>query len=286
MPNENRSSEAISRKLFCIQEISGAGLGVVATKKIEAGETIMKEKPLLLIPAEAKSDRYSWKEKVKFLESLVASLSTKQRKEYFSLFDAKCSIGNKKSAEGIFRTNNFALGFLTPQTDHGIFTKISRLNHSCGPNCEVVWKAEVGYQEVVAIRDIEEWEELNICYLNMEGRVRTARDRNMILKQYGFYCFCKFCKEEDKVLEIKRFQEICRILERKGTDELKKDNLLQLYLEKEKILVLLESKIIWRINNLKEAAKVCVVSDEYSEDMAMKIERKLKYLQSILYRHL
>ena len=82
--------------------------------------------------------------------------------------------GNRKSASGIFRTNNFALGPLESIPDHGVggkticrmssvrltqvFSVSSRLNHSCSPNCEVQWSSEEGIQVMIwTERSSETW---------------------------------------------------------------------------------------------------------------------------------
>ena len=160
--------------------------------------------------------------------------------------------------------------------------EISRLNHSCGPNCEVVWRADSKCQEVVAIRDIEKGEEMTICYLNMENRVNTREERSKILRQYGFSCSCRFCTVEDKVLEIQRFQEITSILQEQERSE----DHVKLYLERENILVILESKLIWRITNLERALAVCISGwekEDNSKELFDEVDRQLKYLINILY---
>ena len=177
-----------------------------------------------------------------------------------------CS-GSKKSAEGIFRTNNFALGPLAPQTAHGIFLKTSRLNHSCHPNCEVIWKADSECQEVIAIRDIEEGEEMTICYLNMENRMKTARERKKILRQYGFFCSCNFCTGEEDVEEIRSFEELSRMLGgQKDVEEM-----VRLCLERENILERVGAKLSWRIHNLEMAAGAFEESLESGNDIVYKV---------------
>ena len=43
-----------------LQEVEGAGLGLVATESIQRGEIIFTEQPLLVIPAIVKSDAFAW----------------------------------------------------------------------------------------------------------------------------------------------------------------------------------------------------------------------------------
>ena len=176
--------------------------------------------------------------------------------------------------EGIFRTNNFALGPLTSETAHGVFLRISRLNHACSPNCEVVWKDESQCQEVVAIRDIENGDELTICYLNIENRMKTAEERKKILRPYGFCCSCRDCAGEEDVQKIRRFQEMNKIL--KGKDET--DEIVQLCLEKENILQVVGGKLVWRISTLEIAVALCS-----EKDISEILGKQIKYLRNMLY---
>ena len=45
---------------FSIEEIAASGHGMVATANITAGDIIVREKPILVIPAEVKDAQYSW----------------------------------------------------------------------------------------------------------------------------------------------------------------------------------------------------------------------------------
>ena len=93
---------------------------------------------------------------------------------------------------------------------------------------------------MIAIRDIDEGEEMSICYLNMENRMKTARERKKILRQYGFFCSCKFCTGEEDVEEIRRFEEMSRMLGGQ-TDA---DEMVRLCLEKENILEQFGAKLV------------------------------------------
>jgi len=276
---DGENNPKASENIFSIQEIGDSGLGMVATAKILTGDIIVRETPVLVIPAEVKDARYSWQEKVEYLENTVAQLSKDEKNEYFKLHDCKCLPGSEKSAEGIFRTNNFALGPLTPHTAHGVFLKTSRLNHSCHPNSEVIWKADSECQEVIAIRDIEEGEEMTICYLNMENRMKTARERKKILRQYGFSCSCKFCTGEEDEEGMRRFQEMSRMLGGQSDAE----EMVRLCLERENILEQVGAKLVWRISNLEMAAGACQKRLESGDDLCDKVGGKLKYLVNILH---
>ena len=59
LDNENNVETAAGDK-YTIHKLAGSGLGLVATTNIAAGDIVIRETPLLVIPAEVKSDRYSW----------------------------------------------------------------------------------------------------------------------------------------------------------------------------------------------------------------------------------
>merc|ERR1711974_82491 len=152
-------------------------------------------------------------EKTAYLRAKVSSLKKKDREKYYSLYDCKQEEGHKKSASGIFRTNNFALGALDSSPDHGVFCLCSRLNHSCSPKCEVHWSSPKGTQILVATRDINSGSELTICYLGLQDRMTPADNRRLLLLKYGFTCECQACNEE--LVDRKAGDYIARYLELK-----------------------------------------------------------------------
>ncbi|RLN55647.1 hypothetical protein BBJ29_008697 [Phytophthora kernoviae] len=78
-----------------------------------------------------------------------------------------------------------------------LFSIICTLNHSCDPNCTVLYTKN-GNGHVVAIRDIKKGEELCICYIDVDMDVQT-REAN--LREYKFKCLCTRCVDERKQLE-------------------------------------------------------------------------------------
>ncbi|XP_060048091.1 histone-lysine N-methyltransferase SMYD3 [Erinaceus europaeus] len=76
----------------------------------------------------------------------------------------------------------------------GIYPSMSLLNHSCDPNCCIVFSGP--HLLLHAVRDIKAGDELTICYLDMlmtsEGRRKQLRD------QYCFECDCFRCQTQDK----------------------------------------------------------------------------------------
>ncbi|ELK10625.1 SET and MYND domain-containing protein 3 [Pteropus alecto] len=76
----------------------------------------------------------------------------------------------------------------------GLYPSMSLLNHSCDPNCSIVFNGP--HLLLRAVRDIEAGEELTICYLDM---LMTSEERRKQLRdQYCFECDCSRCQTQDK----------------------------------------------------------------------------------------
>ena len=76
----------------------------------------------------------------------------------------------------------------------GLYPSMSLLNHSCDPNCSIVFNGP--HLLLRAVRDVEAGEELTICYLDM---LMTSEERRKQLRdQYCFDCDCFRCQTQDK----------------------------------------------------------------------------------------
>lgn len=73
-----------------------------------------------------------------------------------------------------------------------LFPIICTMNHSCRPNCTVLYTNN-GDAHVVAVRDIAAGEELCICYVDIDQDL-AAREAS--LREYRFTCACLRCLEE------------------------------------------------------------------------------------------
>ncbi|XP_048213469.1 histone-lysine N-methyltransferase SMYD3 [Perognathus longimembris pacificus] len=76
----------------------------------------------------------------------------------------------------------------------GLYPSMSLLNHSCDPNCSIVFNGP--HLLLRAVRDIKAGEELTICYLDV---LMTSEERREQLRdQYYFECDCIRCQTKDK----------------------------------------------------------------------------------------
>jgi len=188
--------------------LPGKGCGVVAARNINIGELLLAESPLIVVPWWVRHSMFPAKEKKECLARAVRDLTPDQRKEFFNLHDSKVGENEPKTIDGIWRTNNFALGPSGPRSDNGLFLKISRFNHSCVPYAEFMWNEEKRQQEIRAIRDIPEGEEITICYFTLLVGARSQKERKEYLQShYGFPCDCVACSlegEEKKINDRER----------------------------------------------------------------------------------
>ena len=73
----------------------------------------------------------------------------------------------------------------------------SACNHSCDPNAEVTFPENNDALALVALRDIEDGEEICISYLEECQRTRSRHSRQKQLREnYVFICECEKCEEE------------------------------------------------------------------------------------------
>uniref|UniRef100_A0A8C0EWP2 [histone H3]-lysine(4) N-trimethyltransferase n=1 Tax=Bubo bubo TaxID=30461 RepID=A0A8C0EWP2_BUBBB len=79
----------------------------------------------------------------------------------------------------------------------GLYPSMSLLNHSCDPNCVIVFE---GYQLLLrSVREIQIGEELTISYI--ESLMPTSERQKQLMRQYCFECDCLLCQNQEKDAE-------------------------------------------------------------------------------------
>ncbi|XP_050750884.1 histone-lysine N-methyltransferase SMYD3 isoform X1 [Gymnogyps californianus] len=79
----------------------------------------------------------------------------------------------------------------------GLYPSMSLLNHSCDPNCVIVFE---GYQLLLrSVREIQIGEELTISYI--ESLMPTSERQKQLIRQYCFECDCLLCQNQEKDAE-------------------------------------------------------------------------------------
>ena len=108
-------------------------------------------------------------------------------------------------------------GIFTPLDGTAMYATACKMNHSCHPNVVVLYKQpSIGKMplciHVVALRDIEEGEELCISYIDSSEPVESRREE---LGNYGFECQCEKCvRDSNACSDAPRIKE-----EDNGLDE-------------------------------------------------------------------
>ncbi|KAJ3813949.1 hypothetical protein F5876DRAFT_34045, partial [Lentinula aff. lateritia] len=188
--------------------------GLYATKKLDMGDLILSERPVLIVPAmmrvgeifnellsqldnhdKATVVRNQWQES---LETVFGRLSKEDQEKFWALRDIH-QRNREKSIDGIVKTNGFAiLGLADPGLEDndgaysGVFLVLSQLNHSCRPNVERYWDMPSFSMQLRAMRKISNDEELTVSYIN-QLEPYAVRQKN--LKLFDIVCTCQSCKK-------------------------------------------------------------------------------------------
>ena len=234
---------------FEVRRLPGRGLGVVAARPLAPGERVLAERPLVAWRVATRDGVAD----MGVFDRLVNGLSAAERADFYDLVDvhgphlAFTEAGKikprpedkdegsvdesgdgfaRKTSLGIYASNSFQLergDCFTPAADEedgivhaAVFKTISRLNHSCCPNCFVAWNPALGQQTVHALRAIGAHEELTIAYLGGAAwDSRRDRRREELWRKYKFRCTCDQCslsgaafkaseERRRRILEVRR----------------------------------------------------------------------------------
>jgi hypothetical protein len=85
-----------------------------------------------------------------------------------------------------------------PIQGYGLFKVLSRANHDCSPNSELVpGDTESGGNSVLALEEIQPGTPITFNYLWGNVKALSHRTRNMLLvDRYGFVCDCRQCQAD------------------------------------------------------------------------------------------
>ena len=171
--------------------------GVKATKAYKVGEKVLREYPSMRVctshPASSPEEA-----EVKFARAVQEAYDACSGTTQAAIMDlSSCREDDGaditgRTLQGVFATNTYALG--QGATHGGLFLTLSRLNHSCRPNCVHHWRPDLHKMVVHTVRDIAVGEELCTCY--GPGDCRHTNERQEYLKErYNFDCLCDMCRE-------------------------------------------------------------------------------------------
>ena len=206
------------------------GMGLRSRRKYSCGDEILREHAVMRVPNQQAA---SSREEAEAMHSIAVQQSFDRLSPETQQFVLKLSNSynnnnnsdNKKadtSTEvslaqqivGVYQTNSFLLGggrnssddagetngnrrntYNFDQNNGGLFLTIARINHSCRPNANHIWRADLQMTLIFATRDIEEGEEFSITY-GPSGECLDAAGRRAYLEErFSFECGCEMCEE-------------------------------------------------------------------------------------------
>ena len=166
---------------IAIEAIKGKDLGVLALRRIEIGENFLVERPLVKFTHDASSGKRNAKY---FGDDAHRQLLTLAKN---AIVPGGSDLANVINTNGYIGENGSVRHSLT-------FLTISRINHSCLPNAELIVSMEPSELGVVkCIRPIAPGDEITIDY----GASGSRQERQRHLrKAFRFDCSCELCVSE------------------------------------------------------------------------------------------
>lgn len=166
------------------EDIPGKGLGLVASRRIAAGELILARPPAVLV------DDHGFENLAKgrvqsLLVQAIEQLPPHHRMQYLNLTTHAGVESHEEKVYQIFAKNNFRTRVTSTTDFYATFVDglapfcisagratlltlccaVSRLNHGCRPSCGYQFDRATLSQKVFAARDILPGEELTVTYI-------------------------------------------------------------------------------------------------------------------------
>lgn len=225
----SESGEALAEP-YKVEEVEGKGKGLVATTAVEAGQVIFSEEALAIVRLRDRGeDRMA--EMVAFSNAFRA-LDITQKAAVLALHAGSYTIKDPNSEARDAKSDAELIDFLgfggvdLPRDEwvnvckairvfhtccffisrakepmEGLFPTLSRINHSCEPNCEAMdWVAGGTPQvDLIALRPIKPGEELTVSYIGASN-CKPKADRQAALADIPLYltsCLCALCSRTE-----------------------------------------------------------------------------------------
>ena len=189
-----------------------SGNGLRATQKYKCGDEIMREYAAMRLP---NSHPASSLEAAQVMHKQAAqraynSMHHTTKTAFMDL--SSCDEEEaSKTPYGIYDTNSFRLED-GKTNDGALFLTIARINHSCHPNVNHIWRDDLQQMLVFACRDIEIGDEVFTSY--GPGECMTTKHRREYLNdRFSFECRCTMCMEgnlkggDERMVEIQSLQQ-------------------------------------------------------------------------------
>ncbi|KAJ7673874.1 hypothetical protein DFH06DRAFT_1467288 [Mycena polygramma] len=165
-----------------IVNILGKGKGVIANEHITRGTLIVSEKPRIYMPQQ---------DELEIMHAIVTLLPQDDMEFVFSFPPGPPQQQFSwwsNNAIPCFNADGRIVG-------HGLYPTICRVNHKCRspkatPNAVYSWNYETEEEELRALKDIHEGQEIEVTYLE---NVTDEEPLQFLQSKFGFVCSCPGC---------------------------------------------------------------------------------------------
>ena len=193
-----------------VKNVGFKGCGMFARRKFKKGDIIFIEESIMLYPATNDiKGQFNPNDIIKSYHEMTDDELSEFNKLYSRIDD---DIYESKNSNNIIVnrciTNNMGIK-INGKIYGGIFPILSRINHSCKPNCIVLWNEKGYYQMLQSTKKINKNDEITISYIDLMNRNQR---RQKLLKIYGFYCECSLCNIIDPNILIKTEKNISQYI--------------------------------------------------------------------------
>jgi hypothetical protein len=184
-------------------ESANRGMGIRALRAFSPGDEIMREAAVLRVPSQmaASSREEADAMHVRSVQAAFDALPATKQQAVMSL--SSCgqwlqADGGVRTPHGIYQTNSFLLRGQGDAQDGALFLAIARINHSCRPNVNHIWRWDLQKTLVFASRDIAIGDELLTTYGPSEC-LDTKGRREYLEESFSFKCRCEMCLEGNTI---------------------------------------------------------------------------------------
>ena len=190
------------------------GKGLRSLKRYACGEEIVREAAAMRVPNRQAASSLKEAEAMhaRAVQNSFDSLHPETQRAVMDLSSCGSFLESDEGVLtplGVYQTNSFKLG---DEAYGGLFLTIARINHSCRPNSNHIWRPDLQKTVVFASRDIEIGDEICTTYGPSEC-LDTAGRRSFLQETFSFDCMCDMCVEgnskggDDRMIELNSLQE-------------------------------------------------------------------------------
>ena len=206
----------INNDNYCIKYLDkNRQIGMIANKEYNVGDIILSEEAMFKIPII--SDKFNGLTQIKNNDKEYGIQFNKMLYKEFNELNLKDKVmylwlSNKNNNQmknklnilfNIFYTNAYSLNNndkndeINDQISY-LFHDISRINHSCSPNCLLTINYIDKTCEIIAIKKIHKNDEITSNYINNDIPMLYKHRKEYIYNKWGFNCICSLCNKDNR----------------------------------------------------------------------------------------